>query len=229
LFSRVLYGTAKPIVAVALHLVCRYRVNAGYSSIPDGPLIVACNHLSWIDIPLVGVAVPRRLSFMAKKEYASSRFHRNLIRSFGSFTVDRGAVDRAALRAADEALRKGFALCIFPEGTRSKAFQLIEAGVGTAYVALRHDAHILPVGVAGSENIRQMYEKKRILYRPEVTINIGEPFKLPSRDGKPTREHLAFCTDAIMRRLAGLLPEAYRGVYRDGASSQSAPAGDDAS
>jgi len=226
--SRILYNAVKPVLAVLLHLVCRYKVNNRPSALPEGPVIVASNHLSWIDIPLLGVALPRRISFMAKEEYARSRLHRIFIRFLGSFTVERGTIDRSALKRAEQMLQKGYALGIFPEGTRSKSFQLIQAGPGTAYVALRNDAYILPVGISGTENIRQRYEGKRFMYRPDVVINIGEPFKLPGVDGKPSRQQLASYTETIMRSLAALLPESYRGAYGDGAIVSGETADDNA-
>ena len=226
--SRILYEAARPILAALLHLVCRYRINNRPSALPEGPIIVASNHLCWLDIPLIGVAFPGRVSFMAKEEYARSWFHRWIIRLFGSFTVERGTIDRSALKAAEQALHRGYALGIFPEGTRSKSFQLIPAGPGTAYVALRNNAYILPVGISGTENIRQRYERKRFMYRPDVVINIGEPFKLPAVDGKPSRQQLASYTETIMRSLAALLPESYRGAYGDGAIASGETADDNA-
>ena len=210
------------MVAAALYLLCRYKVENKISAMPEGPVVVVANHLSWIDIPLVAVSIPRRIAFMAKKEYARSRFHGVLIRIFGSFTVERGKVDRTALRLADEALRKGCALGMFPEGTRSTTLQLKRGGLGAAFIALRNDAFILPVGIAGTEKVRRRYENKaRFLQRPEVIVNIGQPFKLPRVEENPTRAQLASSTEIIMRRLVQLLPESYHGVYRDDANTSS--------
>ena len=227
--SPTIYGACKPVVAAALRLLCRYKVENKIGAMPEEPVVVVANHLSWIDIPLVGVCIPRRIAFMAKKEYAKSRFHGALIRLFGSFTVERGTVDRTALRLADEALRKGCALGMFPEGTRSTTLQLKRGGLGAAFIALRNDAFILPVGIAGTEKVRQRYQnKRRFLHRPQVTVNIGQPFKLPRVEESPTRAQLASSTETIMRRLAELLPESYRGVYRDDANTSSERLQDDA-
>ncbi|MCX5998884.1 MAG: lysophospholipid acyltransferase family protein, partial [Chloroflexi bacterium] len=190
----------------------RNRIKA----LPEGPVVVASNHLSWIDIPLLGVTVPRRIAFMGKVEYFRSRFHRFILWTFDGFPVERGKVDRTALARAEEAVRNGCALGIFPEGTRSRTFQLQKGHLGTAFIALRNDAFILPVGISGTEKIRHRYQnRQQLLYRPDVLVNIGEPFKLPRVEGSPNRKELQSSTETIMLRVAALLPEDYRGVYRD--------------
>jgi len=211
------YDASKPFVGVAVKFVCSCNVKKAFETLPEGPVIVASNHLSWIDIPLIGVAIPRRIAFMAKSEYFRSRFHAFLVRLYGGFTVDRGAVDRTALNQALAALQDGCALGIFPEGTRSRTLQLQRGKLGIAYLALTNDASIVPIGISGTEKIRTRYENKaRLLHRPPVTINIGQPFKLPPpATSRPSRAELVAGTETIMQRIAGLLPEDYRGVYRD--------------
>ncbi len=81
------YGIAKPVVAVSLSLICNWEVRNKIDVMPQGPVIVASNHLSWIDIPLLAIVVPRRIAYMAKKEYFHSTFHRVLLQIFGGFTV----------------------------------------------------------------------------------------------------------------------------------------------
>lgn len=210
-----LYEATRPFAIVAISLLCKRRVNTNGFSIPEGPLIIASNHLSWLDIPLLGISMPRRISFMAKKEYFDSPFHSFFLHKFGSFTVDRGAVDRKALQKAGEVIKSGYALGIFPEGTRSRNAQLLPARPGVAFIAVRNKAHILPVGISGSEKIRDRYENiTHILGRPKVNINVGEPFQLVPAKGKPTREELASFGDLIMQRIAELIPENYQGAYR---------------
>ena len=214
--SLTFYDASKPFVGLAVKFVCSCNVNRAFQTMPEGPVIVASNHLSWIDIPLIGLAIPRRIAFMAKSEYFRSRFHGFLVRLYGGFTVDRGAVDRTALHHALDAMHDGCALGIFPEGTRSRTMQLQRGKLGVAYIALTNNASIVPIGIYGTEKIRTRYENKaRLLYRPPVTINIGEPFKLPPpATNRPSRAELAAGTEMIMKRIADLLPEEYRGVYR---------------
>jgi 1-acyl-sn-glycerol-3-phosphate acyltransferase len=214
------YDCTRPFAAVALRFLCRYEYRNRKRKLPDGPLIMVSNHLSWYDIPLIGVAIPRQIAFMAKKEYFHSPFHRRLVDLYGSFTVERGAVDGTALKIAFDVLDKGGCLGIFPEGTRSKSLQLQQGHVGTAFIALHKNAYILPIGVSGTEKIRYKFQGiSRILYRPKVVVNIGEPFILPDVHGHPSRKDRDRCTEIIMHSIADLLPESYRGVYRDNANA----------
>lgn len=212
-----LYDVCRPPVALALRLLCRYEFVNREVSLPDEPLVVVSNHLSWLDIPLLAVAIRhRRISFMAKKEYFHSPVHAFIIRVMGSFTVDRRKVDRSAFDLAAKALQDGRALGIFPEGTRSRTLQLQKGKLGVAFIALRSNAVILPVGISGTEKIRHKYQgsDKKLLYRPRVTVNIGQPFRLPPVNGKPNRADLVTSTETVMKRIADLLPQDYRGVYR---------------
>lgn len=214
------YDCTRPFAAVALRFFCRYEYRNRKRKLPDGPLIVVSNHLSWFDIPLIGVAMPRQIAFMAKKEYFHSRFHRHLVDIYGAFTVERGAVDGTALKIAFDILDEGGCLGIFPEGTRSKSLELQQGHVGTAFIALHKNAYILPIGVSGTEKIRIKFQGiANILYRPKVVVNIGEPYILPDVQGHPSRKDRDRSTDIIMRSIADLLPESYRGVYGDNANA----------
>ena len=183
---------------------------------PKGPLIVASNHISNFDIPLIGVSFPRRVSFMGKEQLFGFPFG-PLFRLLGSFAVRRGRIDREAMRKADEVLSKGLALGIFPEGGRSRSRQLMRPRPGVALLALRSNACIVPVGISGSENISEGRGKFPFgpFRRPRVSIHIGEPFRLSSNGGEPSREELASHANYIMKRVADLLPESYRGVQKE--------------
>ncbi len=124
----------------------------------------------------------------------------------------RDKVDRRALRAALKVLREGGVVALHPEGTRSKTGQLQPAKTGVAYLASRTDATIIPVAITGSEKILSALKR---FHRQQVRIVVGQPFKLPSASKSADSAQLAAYTDMIMLRLAALLPEAYRGPYRD--------------
>jgi 1-acyl-sn-glycerol-3-phosphate acyltransferase len=148
---------------------------------------------------------------MAKEELFHSRFLGYFVSRFGSFPVHRGQMDREALRQADQVLARGWALVMFPEGTRSPEAKLQPAFPGVALLAIRSGAPILPVGISGSENIKGAIWWLR---RPRITVNIGTPFHLPPINGRVSREELIRHTDLMMRRIAELLPAEYRGDYK---------------
>lgn len=205
------YYVSRVIVRMLLILLTRWRVR-GKENIPSqGPLLIVANHLNNADPPLLDVSLNRKVVFMAKEELFRSRFLSYFIRGFGAFPVHRGRLDKQAFRQADQLLAQGLALVMFPEGKRSKSAQLQPASSGSALIALRSGAPILPVGITGTEKIKGM---TWILRRPQITVNIGRPFYLPSVSSKLTKVELAQLTNSIMAEIAELLPLGYRGIIR---------------
>ena len=147
---------------------------------------------------------------MAKEELFHAKFSSYFVRNFGTFPVRRGGLDRKALTQAEQFLAQGLALIMFPEGKRSKDAQLQPAFPGSALIASRIGAPILPIGIAGTENIKK--NLVWILRRPKITINIGRPFQLPAGN-KPNRAELTQLTNSIMEHIAELLPPEYGGNY----------------
>ena len=119
----------------------------GNEQVPaKGPLIVAANHHRFFDPVFVSMAVPRRLQWMAKKELFVFPFHK-FFTFIGSFAVDREGGGRSAVRAALKYLREGWALGIFPEGTRQREGASGEAKSGAVMLAVRGQAPVVPVFV----------------------------------------------------------------------------------
>lgn len=206
------YYVGACITTVLMLLLTRWRVY-GKENVPrGGPLIVVSNHLHNADPPLLSASLPREIVFMAKEELFHSPLGRIVIIGFGAFQVSRRRYDREALRRASEVLQQGFALGLFPEGTRSKTAQLQEAFPGTALIAWQAKCPIVPVGIAGTEKIRGFFW---FLKRPVVTVRIGLPFEIPTRAGQPSKSELKASADLIMTRIAEVLPLEYRGVYGD--------------
>jgi len=193
-----------------LPLLTRWQVR-GRNNIPgQGPLLAVANHLNLADPPVLATAVKRKAIFMAKEELFRSRLSGYFVRSFGSFPVHRGRLDRKALRQAERVLAEGMILIMFPEAARSWNTQLKSPFPGSVQIALRSGVPVLPIGITGTESIKGL---GWILRRPRVTVNIGTPFHLPTVNGKLTKIELAELSNFMMRRIAELLPEEYRGNY----------------
>ena len=209
----VFYYLETLIAKILLRLLTRREVR-GRENVPvEGPLIVVANHLSLADPPILAASLQRRIVFMAKEESFRHPLEGPLVRGFRAFPVRRGQLDRRALRSAQQVLGEGLALGMFPEGTRSRTAQLQAGQPGTALIALRSGAPVLPVALTGTEKVLG----PRLLYgRLRITVTVGEPFSLPPVDGKLTKAQLASATEVIMAHLAELLPESYKGVYGDG-------------
>jgi len=203
------YYVARIIVRI-LFLFTRCQVR-GKENVPGkGALLIAANHLGLADPPLVGVSLGRRVAFMAKQELFRSRFSSYFMCSVGAFPVHRGKLDRKAMRQANQLLAQGQALVMFPEGRRSKNARLQPAFYGSALIAFHNSVPILPVGITGTEKIKGV---TWILRRPQIVVNIGPPFHLPSASSKLTRVELARLTEVMMEHIAELLPPEYRGNY----------------
>ena len=195
-----------------LNLLTRRRIT-GRENIPNqGPLLVVSNHLNMLDPPLLGLSLGRRVKFIAKEELFQSRIVGYLVGSLGAFPVSRRRPNKKTLSQAVQVLADGQALVIFPEGMRSRGGRLRAAFPGAALIASRSGAPILPVGITGTERIRGV---AWWLCRPQITVNIGQPFHLPPGNDKLTKIELAQLTDIIMGRIAELLPLEYRGHYAD--------------
>ena len=179
-----------------------------------GPVIIASNHLSWVDVPLIPAYLKPRMTYMAKEETFTGKMGW-LVRFLGAFPVKRGEADRQSLRAAEGQLKAGHVLGIFPEGTRSRIHKLGQAHAGLGMIALRSGVPVIPVAIYGSE---KAFKK----FRPRITITYGEPMILAPKGKKITREGIDEATEQVMLRIASMLPPEYRGVYAEKLSASEA-------
>lgn len=191
---------------VALFLV-PVRVEGREHLPSSGAYMLVSNHISWIDPPWIEFVVGRPIRYMAKRELFEVVVLGWLLRQVGVFPLTRESADRRALATALEFLASGEVVGIFPEGHRSDAGTLIRAHAGVAFLARRSDARIVPVAVSGSRGARIGK-----FWRRDVTIRFGRLFRATELNGGADEQALA---DAIMRRIAALLPAEQRGVYAE--------------
>jgi 1-acyl-sn-glycerol-3-phosphate acyltransferase len=197
---------------ILIFLTMRVRLKGRYNVPRRGPYIIAANHLSWTDIPLIPAFLPSKVVFMAKEESFHSKVGW-LVRFLGAFPVRRHEADRQAIRAAGEQLKQGKIFFIFPEGTRSLNHKMARGYAGLGMIALRAEAPVVPVAIWGSENALKKLGA-------EVHISFGEPIHFKPKGAKATREDIEFASEETMRRIAAMLPERYRGVYGEEAQEQ---------
>ena len=147
----------------------------GQEKVPaTGPIILAPNHLSYIDPPAVAAVSPRRLCFMAKEELFKVPIFGRFIHSMGAFPVQRGANDVQAIRKAKEILQNQKALLLFPEGKRGDGKALLPISPGIAVLAKRTKAKIVPVGIIGTHLMLPKNAKK--FCRTKIQVIFGQPF-----------------------------------------------------
>ena len=198
----------------------------GVERIPDQPsVIVASNHLSIMDPPILSVVlarqVRRHVRYMAKAEALGYPLVGWMLVHYGGFGVRRGQPDREAYRMALGVLAAGDWLGVAPEGTRSRTGYLGEPRPGVALLAQRSGAMVLPVGVAGTESLWPVGARLP-RFGQTVTIAFGEPYRPVEAGAEEDREGgagadrraaVATISEDLMQRIAALLPPAYRGRF----------------
>ena len=223
----VIYRLMQWTIAALVRIIYRYQVE-GLHNLPEtGAAMLVINHLHFLDPAIVAAAVSRQVVTLAAEKWEENWFTRLFFRGAGAIFVNRGAVDRRALRACQQVLASGGMLAVAPEGTRSPSRVLQRAKPGVAYLAVRTNPLIVPIAIWGVETLRDW---KR-LRRPTCHMVIGEPFDLPPIEGRVTTEKLQELADFVMIRIAEMLPESYRGVYeplvkanKEGAGNEHSPA-----
>ncbi len=221
------YSLSNFMQRITLRLFSDWKVTGLENVPPMGPLIVVSNHLSNLDPSLLGSSVPRRLRFLAKANLfrAVGPVGRWYLRGYGAFPLDRGGADAKAFRWALRQLQIDSAIVIFPEGTRSRTASMNRAKPGAAALILKSGAPVLPVGISGTENMGAFL--RVVNPTGQIRVNIGQPFSLPSIEGRPGRQVLESLTTDVMRRVCDLLPESYHGYYAN-ASGSAKPVADPA-
>ncbi|MBE0410701.1 MAG: 1-acyl-sn-glycerol-3-phosphate acyltransferase [Anaerolineales bacterium] len=201
----------KAVFSALFRLLARVSVEGKKNLPKDEGYILATNHLSILDAPLVYISLDRYdLTALVAKKHQKNPLLRWIINEIGGIWLNREEADSRALRSAQAHLKDGGVLGIAPEGTRSPNHSLLPAKTGVAYIADRTEASIVPAAIIGSE---RSIPKMLTLQRPRMTIRFGKPFKLPPLNRKTRYQDLKDNTDEIMSQIASLLPPSYQGFY----------------
>jgi 1-acyl-sn-glycerol-3-phosphate acyltransferase len=142
--------------------------------------------------------------------YKKNLLFRFVVESVASIWINRGAGDRAALKVSLEVLKRGQILGIAPEGTRSKTGKLQQGKTGAAFLAMKANVPIVPVGLIGTE---KAFNDLKHLRRPKLHVKFGKPLRLPTLAGEHKAALLDDYTHELMCRIAALLPNEYHGFY----------------
>lgn len=174
------HGQAMAVLKPVTTRYYRLSVTGADRGPRTGPAVLAANHDSLIDIPILVAATRRPVWFMAKEELFRGRVASKFLRALGGFPVRRGGPDLEAVRAALEVLRRGRLLGMYPESTRTA--ELLPFYPGAAWVALATGAPLVPVAIRGT--YESMPRGSTIPRRTNVTVRFGEPLR-PEREAAP--------------------------------------------
>lgn len=211
---------ARAFLAPVARLIFRPRI-IGRRNVPSsGAVLIASNHLSFIDSVVITLVAPRSVSFLAKSEYFTGRgikgwISRVFFTGIGAIAVERGAGHAAqdALDSGLKVLQEGGAFAIYPEGTRSRDGRLYRGRTGVAWLALTSDAVVIPVALTGTQNIQPPGSKRIRLAR--VTVEFGEPVDVrrhgSATSGKARRE----ATDDVMEAIQRMSGQEFANEYNE--------------
>ncbi|MFK4790575.1 lysophospholipid acyltransferase family protein [Microbacterium sp. ZW T5_56] len=219
--NRGAYSLGRLAIGSIARLIYRPRIE-GRENIPrTGGVILASNHLSFIDSFAIPVAAPRPVHFMAKSSYFdgtgfSGWASRTFFTSIGAIPVRRGA-GQAALDALDQqrqVLDQGRAVALYPEGTRSLDGRLYKGRTGVAFLALQTGAPVVPVGLIGTD--KALPKGAKLPSRSErITVRFGEPIDVTRHGSADSGRARRLATDEIMAAIHALSGQELAGTYNE--------------
>ena len=204
--------TLRTMVSFLIKVLTRTEF-LGLKNVPvSGSLIIATNHMHYMDIPLLFINPVRTdLTALVTTKYQRHWFIRWFCETAGGIWINRDIADFTAMQAASQVLKEGRALGISPEGTRSQTAQLLPGKPGAVLLALKMGVPIIPVAITGTEHA---FRRIFTLQRPRIKVRFGSAFTLLPVGPENREQMYQQYTDEIMCRIAVLMPEKYWGYYR---------------
>lgn len=187
----------------------------------NGPKIFICNHLSNADGLILDKILREKYdpTFVAGVKLSSDPVTKLGMAMVKNIGIKPNSADKEAITSIVKAVKSGESLVIFPEGTRSRTGAMIEGKKGILLIARLTKAQIIPIGMYGTEILLPINKDgdmggEKFNYA-DVNIKFGEPIKLPLKEKDEDRHDFDDrCMEYIMKSIANLLPEKYKGIYR---------------
>jgi 1-acyl-sn-glycerol-3-phosphate acyltransferase len=213
LYNRLLRPPIRILGRGTFHILSRVRIT-GLENVPkSGPYIVAMNHISIFEPPLVLAFWPVPLEALGAVEIWERRGQAILVRLYGGIQLHRGQYDRYPVERVLQALHAGRPVLIAPEGGRTHTTAMREAHPGIGYIIDKTQAPVVPAGIVGSTD--DFLARCLRGERPAIEMRIGRLFCLSpiSGEGQERKRKRQENTDIVMGHIAALLPPEYQGVY----------------
>ncbi len=215
-YSRGAYRAIKVVLGGLMNGLYKIKVE-GLDNVPSsGPGVVAANHISFLDSFFIPLAIPRRVTYLAKAEYWDSWKTRWFFDLVGQIPVHRkdAAKAQAALESGLEVLSRDGLLGIYPEGTRSPDGCLYRGKTGVARMSSHVGCPVVPVGLIGTREIMAKEAKLPQLHG-EVTIRFGEPMVVTAEEVEADPLALRSFVDGLMYEICRLSGQEYKDKYAD--------------
>lgn len=212
-FSRLSRRLLRPVFRGLFHILSQVKIN-GISNVPkQGSYIIAINHVSLFEPPLVIAFWPICPEAAGAVEIWKKPGQSILARLYGGIQVHRGQYDRQLIDNMLNVLQSGYPLLLAPEGGRTHHIAMRQAHTGVAFLAEKTGAPVIPVGIEGTSD--DFFNRALRLKRPPLSMNIGVPVNLPRIEGKGDvrRANFQKNADLVMQHIAALLPAEYHGFY----------------
>jgi 1-acyl-sn-glycerol-3-phosphate acyltransferase len=174
-----LYWFCYTLSGAIARIAFQYRAYGQENIIEEGPAIMAANHQSYLDPPLVGITCRNELHFLARKTLFEKKLLGPLISRVNALPVDLSRGDLTAFRAVVKLLKEGHRTVIFPEGTRSLNGEIQQARPGIGMIIAKTLAPIVPVRIFGS--FEAWPKGGKIRPRP-ITVVVGKPIHFQKED-----------------------------------------------
>jgi 1-acyl-sn-glycerol-3-phosphate acyltransferase len=208
------YKTLRSIVRCVMNIIADVEI-IGMEKVPVGNVIIAANHLGRLDTAVLIYALNREDIILAVAEkYKYHPLFGAIGRAVDAIWLNRFEADFAALREILARMQKGGLMVIAPEGTRSKTASMQEGKMGVAFLANKSGYPVLPVALIGTEDGGIVSNLKRFR-RSKIKAMAGELFYIEIPKGNGREQAMRSATDEIMCQIGALLPESYRGFYKD--------------
>lgn len=200
-----IYYVAATLLSVLSTILFRPSVKGRHNIPRSGPVLIAPIHRSNVDFAFTLFISPRKVFFMAKDSLFHVPVLGGVLVRLGAFPVRRGTADRESMSAAEEVLRQGHALVLFPEGTRKEGLEVHTLHDGAMFIAARTGATVVPVGIGGSE--RAMPHGAKFPRPTKIRIIVGEPILPPVSDGRVSRSAITAKSEQLRAALERLYHE----------------------